>query len=316
MTGHSLHGYLDYTTIPRGMKMNFRNLLLFMALSLWACNQGEADNGPGVKGFPVLSHDSGQILNPSGPFLTSPAWLQDGSGIVARGRGGRGLYILRHDSQDMEIVDSAAHGFIYWIRQGDAFCMLSSGTWRLFDYDPASGRLNPSTDQNGVCASSDDPYTTIRTLYYDPDTRVDFDLYKGSLSVNAFEVESTSAWGVTVSPDGSTAAYVTGHLKKPSLFIYEKTGGKSLVDSAVHPSWHPGSGRLVYAVPTVNEQGTVTCSELFSFDLQTRISSQLTQTDDVVEMQPAFSPDGRFIAFSDWRSGTIMLISAAKEVEP
>lgn len=296
--------------------MNFRILMLFMALSLVACNQGEAYDSPALKGFTMLSHDTGYVLNPSGPFLTSPAWLQDGSGIVARGRGGRGLYILRPDGQDVEIVDSAAHGFVYWIREGDAFCMLSSGTWRFFDYDPASGRLSPSTDQSGVCASSDDPYATVRTLYSDPTTRINFDLYKGSLSMNSIEVESTSAWGATVSADGSAVAYVTGHLKKPSLFIYEKTEGKSLVGSAVHPSWHPGSRRLVYAVPTVNEQGVVTCSELFSFDLQTRTSSQLTQTDDVVEMQPAFSPDGKSIAFSDWQSGTIILISAGKEVGP
>lgn len=301
------------------MKMNFRILLLVMAISLWACNPGEtgmAGDGVAGKSFAVHDTNGGSILNPSGPFMTSPTWLMDGSGIVTRGHGGRGLYILRPDNLKTQIADPGAHGFVHWIREGDAFCMLSAGTWKLFDYNPVTGQLTSSLDGNGTCVPNDDPFSTVRTLYSGPNTQVSFDLYRGRLSVDSVEVEASAAWGVSVSPDGSAVAYATGHLKNPSLFVYDKEMGNYRIASGVHPSWHPDSTTLVYAVPLVNQEGKVAASELYTFNLGTRTSSQLTQTENITEMQPAVSPDGRLIAFADWTSGAIMLRPAGEEVGP
>lgn len=303
--------------------MKFRILLPFMALfitpSLWTCNPGETDvAGDSTAGKTFAVHDSneGSILNPAGPFMTSPTWLMDGSGIVARGHGGRGLYILRPDLTNPEIVDSGAQGFVHWIREGDAFCMLSAGTWKLFDYNPATSQFVASLDENSTCSPSNDPFSTIRTLYSGPNTHVLFDLYRGSLSVDSVELEPSAAWSVSVAPDGSAVAYVTGHLKNPSLFIYEKGVGNYRIASGVHPAWQPDSITLVYAVPRVSQEGTVAASELYSFNLQTKTTFQLTQSANIAEMQPSVSPDGRLIAFADWTSGAIMLRPAGKEVEP
>ncbi|MFH1436073.1 MAG: hypothetical protein ABIJ56_10185 [Pseudomonadota bacterium] len=302
--------------------MQYKKLILagVFALAAAACGPGDGPQ-PASQSFGQTQQTT---LNPGGPFLTSPVWLPDAGGITARGYRGEGIYLIRKSGAEPRIIHPDYKGYLEWIEEGRSFCLKDSGLFLTYTFDDASGGFVASMDSDIPCYPRPGAIITERPLFEKHGPSIRHDLYTGNITIyengEQLKIVDSNTWGATASPDGSRIAFSKGHTAGAALHVYESGAGLTTIGPGVHPSWCPDGKFLVYARP--NQQGTgpdpgaVTHSDLFIVDMETGISTRLTDTPDMIEMQPNVSPSGGEIAFSDWKSGAIGVIPRAVEVAP
>lgn len=110
---------------------------------------------------------------------------------------------------------------------------------------------------------------------------------------------------VTPSPDGERVAFevVGGNLFTVGL------DGSGLVDLGPghRPTWSPDGGWVAFMV-TEDDGETFTSADLWAVRADGSDRVRLTQTPDRLEMNPAWSPDGRRIAYDDHADGALYLL--------
>ena len=311
-------------------------LMILLVISACACQGGEGGPGRGKEAAPegktgtsIQALDTGKDpkrLNPVGPFMTSPAWLPDGSGIIAFGWKGMGLYAADTVSGRIEILGPALRSPLIWSKDRTCFCVRegigpSLQGWARFDYDGVSGKIMPVAEGIEACRAAQGPGETERTLYDQGGLKVIQDERTSSLKIlhegKETLVEDHGAWGAAVSPVGSRIAYATGPLKDCTLHIYDPVEGKTTIGRGSYPSWFPDGTSIVYAVPEtdIDLMGAVRVvrSELYRYDLGSSAPVRLTDTGGIIEMQPSVSPSGDRVAFCDWKGGGLFVMPAGKE---
>jgi dipeptidyl aminopeptidase/acylaminoacyl peptidase len=109
-----------------------------------------------------------------------------------------------------------------------------------------------------------------------------------------------------LSPDGQKVLYQD---LTRGLYVTDLTSGVTTnLGKGNDPAWSPDSRFVVFAV-TRDDGHNITAAELFVGDLTGR-RRQLTNTPDLLEMNPTWSPDGQFIAFD--ANGTIYRAAVAR----
>lgn len=302
-----------------------RILIVFATLCFWACDGGKDGSAPSLSlALDELSGPGCAVtLNRGGPFLTSPAWLADGR-ILARGFRGKGVYIVSMNGEPPSAVRPAYTGHVAWIEKGRSFCLSFGGNSEVFDLDVYSGKLKPTRFEGGTCEPGQGMESQERVMYASPGLRVVYDTYRGGIRIveqgAEKELEAFGAWGVAVSPDGRRLAYAMGPLRTSVLFVHDSEKGKTILGPGVYPSWFPDGRRLVFAAHEVKTSASgesrVIRSDLVVYDVETSGAIILTDTPNIVEMQPDVSPSGEHIACSDWESGAILVLAAGKEAAP
>ncbi len=113
-------------------------------------------------------------------------------------------------------------------------------------------------------------------------------------------IRSAGSWD----PDGKRFVFGAVSKGKPMLTIFDVDREKIVdeiefpaLDEVFNPTWSPDRRFIVF---TALHRGQ---TDLFSFDLGSRALNQLTD-DPFADLQPAWSPDGRSIAFITDRFGT------------
>ncbi len=112
-------------------------------------------------------------------------------------------------------------------------------------------------------------------------------------------IDTSPAW----SPDGSQIAFVSDREGGPQIFVMSASGGGARRVSMngsynTTPTWSPAKGQRVLAY-TTRDGGHF---DIVTLDLNTRKMVRITQGQGNNE-EPAFSPDGRAIAFASVRKG-------------
>jgi TolB protein len=118
-------------------------------------------------------------------------------------------------------------------------------------------------------------------------------------------IDTSPAW----SPDGSQLAFVSDRNGGPQIFVVSSAGGAPRQVSFngsynTTPTWSPAAGKHVIAY-TTRDGGTY---DIVTLDLDTKVPTRITQNEGSNE-EPAFSPNGRAIAFA--RAGQGVFIANA-----
>jgi len=118
-------------------------------------------------------------------------------------------------------------------------------------------------------------------------------------------IDTSPAW----SPDGAQLAFVSDRNGGPQIFVVSAAGGAARQVSFngsynTTPTWSPKAGKHIIAY-TTRDGGTY---DIVTLDLDTKATTRITQNEGSNE-EPAFSPNGRAIAFA--RSGQGIFITNA-----
>jgi len=118
-------------------------------------------------------------------------------------------------------------------------------------------------------------------------------------------IDTSPAW----SPDGSQLAFVSDRNGGPQIFVVSAAGGTPRQVSFngsynTTPTWSPAKGKHIIAY-TTREGSTY---DIVTLDLDSKAMTRITQNEGSNE-EPAFSPNGRAIAFA--RAGQGVFIANA-----
>jgi Tol biopolymer transport system component/DNA-binding winged helix-turn-helix (wHTH) protein len=168
-------------------------------------------------------------------------------------------------------------------------------------------RLTSSRGYNGTPALSQDG----RALVYASDVSGALELHLASLTSGAAHVQLTRDGGSNVhpawSPDGQWIAYHSR--KRGGVWVIPATGGtpQQVADFGSDPAWSPDSGTIVF---TSDAGGLAGQSNLWTVKRDGSDRKALTQigTPAGGHRAPAWSHDGRLIAFTVSRGGGVMQI--------
>lgn len=106
------------------------------------------------------------------------------------------------------------------------------------------------------------------------------------------------------SPDGSKILYFNNVKSIGHLYVYEcRTERTFDLGEGYYGQWLP-DGKIIYCI-TTNDGYINTGSELYYINSNGTDKGQITKTIDQIEIQPAISPNGKYIVYRDEKSGKI-----------
>lgn len=104
------------------------------------------------------------------------------------------------------------------------------------------------------------------------------------------------------SPDGSSVLITESRSSGGHFWLVPLDGAPVDLGQGYDPAWHPDGRRVVFARLT-HDGMAVTASDLWVVEVASRTETRLAQTLGTAEVKPVISPDGRWIAFADARTG-------------
>jgi len=109
-----------------------------------------------------------------------------------------------------------------------------------------------------------------------------------------------------LSPDGSQVLVAESRATGGHLWLLTLDGRATDLGPGYDGTWHPDGKRILLS--RVSHDGhRVTAADLWEMELASGRRAQLTRTADLAEVEPALSPDGRYLAFVDATSGDLYL---------
>jgi serine/threonine protein kinase/Tol biopolymer transport system component len=102
---------------------------------------------------------------------------------------------------------------------------------------------------------------------------------------------------------GVAQIYLSGLLQDDAIQITNMPGG------ACQPSWSPDGSRLVFTSPCAIKKDTYTGSDLYIINADGTGLVQLPSSPGGGDFEPAWSPDGKYIAFTSVRDGYMQVYS-------
>jgi len=214
--------------------------------------------------------------------------------------GGRMAVLTKMQSDCLLPAYSPSGGeiaFTSYLRENPDLWIVSAG----------GGRARRTSKQPGLntgAAWSPDGGSIVLTLSHEGNA----ELYKISPSDGSIKARLTSNPSIdsspSFSPDGSQIAFVSNRQGSPQIFLMGASGGgaKRLTYQGHYnqtPRWNPDPKKPFVAFTGRDERGVF---DIFYIDVKSQQVTRITQNKGS-NMDPAWSPDGRLLAYASSRGG-------------
>lgn len=286
-------------------------------------------------------------LTPQNKQFLQPIFSPDGTRIALAGENYSSLWVLDVDGQNLQQLSDeigAGYRFEWSLDSKEILARVSkyrgrrrSHVIKAFNVENLKSRVIrqfPSTvyslpkwsvdnqkififTKNGVESFPSNKIASIQQSGVRK-RQIDFYIYKDVFyvidsngeEVNRFKPVPGNYLNAVLSPDGQKIAFQV--IGGPMFVI--NMDGTGLVDlgPGERPRWSPDSEWLVYMIPT-DDGHQFLASDIYVIRANGTEITNLTKTENQLEMNPDWSPDGQFIVFDEKKSGRIYMLRLEKQ---
>lgn len=270
----------------------------------------------------------------------SPVFSPDGSMIAFTKLSYQGIWIYELNSASVkQVTDEVAAGFgMKWSADSKSiltrvakyedvirynavkvFDVEDNSSKQLSDYRTSMPHLPQwSPTGNQIILPTKDGFEYFETdktynLNIDETSKVSF-IVNNNILVKDLAIDATTTLNpiadkqylnLSTSPDGSKIVF---EIYGGNLFV-ANIDGSGLVDLGIgyRASWSADSKSLVYMI-TEDDGHDFTSSDIFIINSDGSGKKNITNSPDILEMNPVFAPDSKAVAFDVINSGTINLL--------
>ncbi len=243
-----------------------------------------------------------------------PKWSPDGEKLIFTTAAFVGLYLLETSNpQDIKVLNTipGAGYNASWLSDSKRVCFrnkeldqhgLGNLEVKCIDIESMKIQNAPSMNPDGLASNCSAKLPSDPIVYTNTKT----------LQIEAHTLDKARKWNITnqpgqfyeaiLSPDKKSVVVHEGN----EMFIYatDGSGQTRSLGNGIATSWSPDGKHLLFFLATDNGH-EITGSDLFLCEVADGHRWQLTQTREIFEMYPSFSPDGGTIAYSDENKGAI-----------
>jgi Tol biopolymer transport system component len=299
---------------------------IYLPLSLFSQVQFEMIGEPDL----VVNEDT---------YFMQPVWSPDGSWIALSGSNYKELWVVKPDGSSLKrLSEEASAGFgIEW--SADSREILTSvtkfeGAYRknaikVFNIEQSSESLvmdyakeapvlpRWTSDESQIYYYNGKNLEFINTgkqikidllkpLYFLKNGNLYTQITADNLLASADVLSDQECLNVRISPDGKRISY---EVLGGNLFVVNSDGSQRIdLGQGYRARWSPDSQYLVYMV-TKDDGYEYQSSDIFISRIDGSAKYQVTKSEDQLEMNPCWSPDGNQIVYNEEKSGAIYIIN-------
>ena len=284
----------------------------------------------------VLPKGDPIALTQAAEFYLAPQWSPNGDQVAAAGPSYTGLYLIEFPTGTATQVSdaySAGYGFA-WSHDGTRIAarlasfenMHRKNTLVSFDLTDGSMSVlsEPRSSLSGIPRwSADDShiFLTFADQYEDFLTQTGVNLHPagpllyvkaGQLtrhdpdqtSEQALLTNQSQVTSYALSPDATRIAYSTSGQQ---LWVANSDGSqRRSLGAGIAPAWSPNS-QWITCMLTEDDGHSMLGSDLFIINIATAERLNISNTPDLFEMNPQWSPDGAWIVFDTEGRGQLFI---------
>jgi len=183
----------------------------------------------------------------------------------------------------------------HWAADGEKVCMFSRGRLEVFDTGRSAVSLKKAAASQQIYFLKDDHIAV------------------GNIATKRYRVlepiPGEQYLNLVVSPDRSRIAF---EVLGGNLFVMNSVGsGLTDLGPGHRPQWAPDSETLVFMM-TIDDGYRYLAADIYVIKFDGTEKTRLTETDNKLEMNPSWCPDGKKIAYDVLGEGAIYVLPIAR----
>lgn len=231
-----------------------------------------------------------EVLTDSGVFVQKPVWSPDGQHVLFTGANKKGLYLLD----------------------------VGTGATETLNHTESAGRNAVWSNNSLITYTKHGEFIKVKINKQkstgeigERDLIVSVNLLERK--VYAYSQKSGKMWPISekqanyynpvLSPDETKVILHEG--SKMVVYATDGSGKKEVLGNGIAHSWNKNGDKLFYFLDSSADGHHLSNSEIYVLDIKKKNAKQLTFTNNIHEMWPALSPDGKTLLFTNNLDGRL-----------